>query len=258
MALFITNNFVTKPSKMNSSEMTELTEFFTKGVSSSLIDQTKPCYTGSLVDIDKGTMRPVNYIGPLEREFLPDTPERKIIWLASLALSKEEHTQFITRIPGFKIVKKVDSPEMVFFSDIMGAAKKNCFDEAFRKDEYYLSAAQTSVEYGKMRSMAFEVTRPIELLRRMGYTQVKKPAVGDLIVYFANAIPPKEKGKGFTFSEKIRPSHYGRVVSIKNGTIVIQSKFNDSHVFEHRMDCIPYFYGNSYLFFSQKAKVTKL
>ena len=96
-----------------------------------IIGQTFSCYTGFKGPVDYSIKRPVDFIGPLEYELLPDSPTRRVLWLAAVHFDKTSAIEIMSTLPGIDIIKKVDSPELVLFPSEHSLTKKDCFDEAF-------------------------------------------------------------------------------------------------------------------------------
>lgn len=241
------------PSQKTDQEIESSISNFLSIVPRSLVEQTFPCYSGYEVPVNYSIMRPIDFIGPLEYEILPDSPVRKVMWLANLCLNKQQSTDFILTIPFVKIIKNVHSPEYILFPDIGRAAAKDCFDEAFEDNDVYQQALRSEENYGIMRSLAFQHGTPRSLLTACGYKEVAgaQASKGDLIIYFFNGIRSSNGLPVYSNQKKI--SHYGRIIDVaNNGTsIVVKSRFNHSHVYQHPIDCIPYYFGNSYLIFTK-------
>lgn len=256
--------FLNKP-KLESSDIEELISILTPIASATVkklnacIEQLSACYTGSLNKIDALSRRPLPFIGPLEQEPLPDSPERRAMWLASLSFSQKEFFEFISKIPDIEQVQEKLCRHIIFFlndpeeeTGKINAAKRDCFDEVLEKESLYLEAAKTSKAYGKLRALAFERRNIAPFFKKMGYRQVQKGSVGDVIVYFTNTSSSK-KGPLPSYIMNKRPGHYGRVVEVRpDGAVIVESKFDKNRTYRHRMDLVPYFFGNSYLFFSKK------
>lgn len=233
---------------------------FSSVIPPSLIEQTFSFYTGYQVPVDYVNMRPERFIGPLEHEILPDSPARRVIWLAYLCLNRRQFIDFLPTVPGVDVIKRVDAPEFLRFPVIPNAekgvfirpfAQKCCFDEAFQETDAYQLAVKSKESYGALRSLAIGQRSPKLLLDELGYIETAIASKGDLIIYFFNGTR-SHIDQPFYVSESTM-SHYGRIVDVlEDGNLIVKSRFNDSHVYHHRIDCIPYVYGNSYLIFTKK------
>jgi len=221
-----------------------------------LIEQTSPCYTGSLLPICLDTLRPSGFIGPLEVDLLPDSVERRFMWIASLCHTREDfYGVTIPMIPGIELVREVAQRELLTFPDHIRPAEKNCVDEALQGEAFYEEVCKSYRTYGSFRDRVFNTKdKVVELLQEMGYKEVQNSSPGDLVVYFSNVSEnPLRTNRFYVYGEERMSGHFGRVVRPMEDTVRVRSKFGTSHVYEHRIDEIPYFFGNSYLIFS-KAK----
>jgi hypothetical protein len=216
-----------------------------------LMEATQACYLGR--PVDPISQMPVTLIGPAEHEILPDSRERHLMWVAALSLIRDDLYDFIGKIPGVDIVKRVDEVELIRIPGTKKEFRKDCFDEAFEKEDWYQSALQSSDKMAFMKRLAFRCSSPIPFLKRLeGYKQVQRGGVGDLVVYFSLAGPANAQGIP-VYKAKRTVNHFGKVVEIENdGAVIVQSKFRHSHVYRHRIELIPYFFGSGYLFFSRK------
>ncbi len=233
--------------------VSELVADLTQRAPAESVARTLPCYTGHKQSINPQDAQPEGFIGPLERIPLPDSQERRAMWLAPLCYDKPSCEGLYSLIPEITFEGGIDFPKYLKFpTNLPGqgdATKANSFDFAFQADPLYVSSSKTRQAYTRIRCAAFQ-GNPERLLHKMGYEQVKEGAPGDLVVYYGNC--DQSNSQVPSYREKGLPSHYGRIVAMVGDDIYVRSKFNDSHIYRHRIDCVPYFFGNSYLLYTKK------
>jgi hypothetical protein len=220
------------------------------------LNKIKPCYSGSKYKIDPSSMRPENFIGPLENVLLLDSLDRRIMQVATGVLSDNIGVMnFIVKIPGITTIEAFNpskpfiSPKIPFSGD--------CLDEAFKDEDFYKKSLTNLTTYNAMRDSALEVRNPISFLACMGYRQAQNPSLGDIVVYFTNTRKEKELQQQEIkeiYTEIPYVGHYGRVCEIReDGQILVRSKFSrDAGVYQHRIELVFHHYGNSYLIYSKK------
>jgi len=81
-------------------------------------------------------------------------------------------------------------------------------------------------------------------LNPKGYKEVQKPKKGDIITYFL----PSRLNRLFADFDPAKATHSGVYV----GDGKVQSKFRESHVYEHPLDAIPPELGSEARFFRRK------
>lgn len=219
------------------------------------MEQTIRCYWGSATKPDANG-RPSGLIGPLEHELLPDSIERRLLWVASIVLNPADFGEFIGKLPSTDIVKRMKQPQLLSFPSTPQKCQKDCFDQAFEKEAWYQKALEDIRSYSFFRNLALNKASPIPFLKRAGYKQVGSAnlKIGDLVIYFSHQARP---GSLDPYSPKRKISHYGRICEItKERTVFVLSKIptslTSSVIYRHRIDCIPHFYGSGYLFFTPR------
>jgi hypothetical protein len=232
---------------------TENKEFYIENTKNYL-ETIKFCYAGSRHVTNPLSMRPVGFIGPLGHIPLPDSLERRILQVVSVILSCEDFYDFLLEIPGIKLIQPIRTYDRIIFPGI--SHNKDCVDEALKKEDFYQKSRENFDSYKELRKLALRVNSPIPLLTSLGYESVSEPSIGDLVIYFSN-IPTtttSHYSEEELYAEEKVIEHYGRVCEIKkDGTIFVRSKFGpNGGIYEHRIDLIPYYYGNSYLIYSKK------
>ena len=78
-----------------------------------------------------------------------------------------------------------------------------------------------------------------------GYEEVEEPSKGDLVTYFRPATAKRHFAN--IYEIPARPTHTG--IFVGNGRV--QSKFRESHVYEHPLEAVPPEYGSEVRFFRE-------
>lgn len=163
---------------------------------------------------------------PIGHASLKDSPERRLIFLASLhLLNPEKLFNYCNKISGVDIIDISNS----------GDQKKCCDWFVFKDDPWFYPAQKNLFS-----------PHAVEFLELNGYQRIEKPEVGAIAVYF--------HGENAFKSNAGRAAHYGKIVEInENGEAIIESKFVDSHVFRHRQDLVLPYFGSEIVYLKKKT-----
>jgi hypothetical protein len=231
-------------------------QIITSSMQTYLMTMIKPIYSGSQKSIDPLSMRPKDFIGPLEYVLLPDSLDRRILQIAVETLrTPTKFFAFILNIPNIQIVKPFNPSDKIEFSETSIAT--DCVHEAFQDEDFYKQSLGCFTTHKIIRTFALKVRNPMSFLACMGYLEVQKPSLNDVIAYFTNTPEQtKLKKQRITCREISYVIHYARICEIKeDGTIFVRSKFGpDGGVYQHRFDLVPYYFGYSYLIYSKNKQ----
>jgi hypothetical protein len=164
------------------------------------------------------------------------TPERELMWMAFFSLGRREKDsyKYLKNIPDMKIIKEEKELKYESLDD--------CSNFVF-KDEGWFDKGDRRIS----SKLFGEYLSVIDFFKNKRYSEVDMPKVGSVIIY-ANHVygmPPSNHSTP-------RVAHYGKVVEVsEEGKVIVQSKFNHAHIYQHRLDLIPYFYGNRYTFLNK-------
>ncbi len=176
-------------------------------------------------------------IGPLQYDLLSVTTARKV-----LALTHERHmpevimepqADFFSSIPGIQKIGHYDfsDPECPVHCDYFVFKDEPWYQTQRKKDSFF--DFSVNVLFGQ---------EYFKLFKKLGCERVKCAKEGDVVVYLSRIL---KRTKGFPI-----PGHYGRVVKADSAEdVLVQSKFTDGPVYEHKLELVPDVYGSEYAFF---------
>lgn len=260
--------------KLSTRKLTELAANYKKYIDPAELSPSKATYEGrelKAMTVEGKVIK--NRKGDLKCIPLPDTLERRVIWLAGMYIeqstreiyrpskmpdgqpgySRKDQEKYamelfaarlLPKIPGSDLIGRIDHQHQGIGLD--------CFSYALSDNTAYrlVLEGKGPISLEEMRAAAFSQD-PTPMLDKLGYELVKNNAakVNDLIVYFQ--FPMLHEDKEFV----TKPVHYAKVVEIKNDEIFAVSKlYKTPYILRHRIDCIPVAHGNRYLLYRLKEK----
>lgn len=254
--------------KMSTTKLRELVAMYPKYINPTNLSRSKALYEGATLmglSLEGKVVKAKEDAKKKSLECipLPDTLERRVIWLGGLYIdqaakdlyrpheiyAQEKYskklyiTRLLPRIPGIDIIAQVDHIDQ--------GKGFNCFVHALSDNDAYKLIVENKgpIDFKEMAEKAFSQD-PTPMLDKLGYELSKNQAakVNDLIVYFQFPV--------FDNNEFIiKSTHYARVVKIEGNEIFVTSKFaTQPFILHHRIDCLPIVFGNRYRIYRMKEK----
>ena len=149
------------------------------------IEETISSYSSTPLPLDPLTLRPKGLIGPLQYNFLPESTDRKVMFIASItsnytSLGDSNLSKSLDSVPkilsDFKIIERHNSkPSLI----------SDCITFVFHNEDWFKKMRESEHCFEKMRASLFR-SSPIHFLRLNGYDQTAKPKKNDIVTYFTN------------------------------------------------------------------------
>ena len=147
----------------------------------------------------------------------------------------------LAKLPGLEIIEERDTKT--------DQTNYRCAEYAFK--------VRMGLEWTKTDQNKFWIDSN-EYLTRQRFTEVEDPQNGDLIAYAAHTIdeayPIFDDQDFWTFERRreAKPPYIKHVGVWENGKVI--SKFNEGHVFKHKLDLVPTSFGNVVHFYRRNTQ----